>query len=170
MESGKYIDEIEVKLNLTTFKPLHVAWIMEFYDLMTSDEAKSVTKNGQNASGITGVIESGLANLPSINPFANIDPLITEPTISNNESPIPEEEIVERRYAGDWHDDSDEEWELQGQDETRSAFNIFEMSMMMENEHLSLVIELSVLNVFPFFFILHFVSKIKKMQAYILKI
>ena len=75
-------------------------------------EAKSVTKNGQNASGITGVIESGLANLPSINPFANIDPLITEPTISNNESPIPEEEIVERRYAGDWHDDSDEEWEL----------------------------------------------------------
>ena len=46
MESGKCIDEIEVKLNLTTLKPLHVAWIMEFYDLMTSDEAKSVTKNG----------------------------------------------------------------------------------------------------------------------------
>ena len=33
MESGKDIDEIEVKLNLTTFKPLHAAWITEFYDL-----------------------------------------------------------------------------------------------------------------------------------------
>ena len=30
VESGKNIDEIEVKLNLTTLKPLHAAWIMEF--------------------------------------------------------------------------------------------------------------------------------------------
>ena len=37
MESGKDIDEIEVKLNLTTLKPLHAAWIMEFYNLMVSD-------------------------------------------------------------------------------------------------------------------------------------
>ena len=34
------------------------------------------------------------------------------------------------------------------------------MLMMMENEHLSLI-ELSILNIFPFFFILDFVSKIK---------
>ena len=34
------------------------------------------------------------------------------------------------------------------------------MLMMMENEHLSLI-ELSILNVFPFFFILDFVTKIK---------
>ena len=37
MESGKDIDEIEVKLNLTTLKPLHAAWIMKFYNLMVSD-------------------------------------------------------------------------------------------------------------------------------------
>ena len=108
MESGKDIDEIEVKLNLT-LKPLHAAWVMEFYDLMTSDQGKSIIKNDWKAFGITGVIESGLANLPSIDPFADIDLLITEPGISNNESPIPEEEIVERGYAKDWYDDSDEE-------------------------------------------------------------
>ena len=125
MESRNNSDEIEVKLNLTTFKPLHAAWIMEFYDLMTSNRGKSVIKKGWNASGIIGVIESGLANLPSIDPFADMDPLITEPKISNNESPIPEEEIVERGYARDWHDNSDEEWEMEGQDETRSAFDIF---------------------------------------------
>ena len=101
VESGKDIDEIEVKLNLTRLKPLHAAWIMEFYDLMTSDQGKSAIKNSWKASGITGVIESGLANLPSIDPFTDIDPLITEPTLSNNELPIPEEEIVERGYVRD---------------------------------------------------------------------
>ena len=74
---------------------------MEFYDLMTSDQGKSIIKNGWKASGITVVTESGLANLPSVDLFADIDPLITEPAISNNESPIPEEEILERGYARD---------------------------------------------------------------------
>ena len=102
MESGKDIDQIEVKLNLTTLKPLHAAWIMEFYDLMVSDQGKSVIRNGWKASGIIRIIESGLANLPSTDPFVDIDPLITEPRISkNNEPPIAEEEIIERGYARD---------------------------------------------------------------------
>ena len=126
IESGKDIDEIEVKLNLTTFKLLCAAWITEFYDLMTYDQGKLVIKNGWEASRITGVIESRLVNLSSIDPFAEIDPLITKPTISNNKPPIPEEEIVERGYARDWYDDSVKEWEMEGQDETKSAFDIFD--------------------------------------------
>ena len=126
MESGKDIEEIEVKLNLTTFKPLRAAWITEFYDLMTYDQGKLVIKNGWEASRITAVIESRLVNLSSIDPFAEIDPLITKPTISNNKPPIPEEEIVERGYARDWYDDSVKEWEMEGQDETGSAFDIFD--------------------------------------------
>ena len=124
MESEKDIDEIEVKL--TIFKPLHAAWITEFYDLMTYDQGKSVIKNGGEASGITGVTESQLVNLSSVNPFADIDPLVTKPTISNNKPLIREEEIVERGYARDWYDDSVEQWEMEGQDETRSAFDIFD--------------------------------------------
>ena len=58
MESGKDIDEIEVKLNLTTFKLLRAAWITEFYDLMTYDQGKLEIENGWEASRITGVIES----------------------------------------------------------------------------------------------------------------
>ena len=46
MERRNNSDEIEVKLNLTTLKPLHDAWIIEFYDLVTSNRRKSVTKNG----------------------------------------------------------------------------------------------------------------------------
>ena len=126
MESGKDIDEIEVKSNLTTLKPLHAAWIMEFYDLMASDQGKPVIKNGWKASGITGVTESGLANLLSVDQFADIDSLITEPTIGNNESPILEEKIIERDYARDSHDDSDKKWEMEGQNKTRSAFDIFD--------------------------------------------
>ena len=82
MERGKNIDEMEVKLNLTTLKPLHAVWIMELYDLMTSDQGKSVIKNGWKASSVTGVIESRLATLPSIDPFADIDPLITRSAFS----------------------------------------------------------------------------------------
>ena len=52
--------------------------------------------------------------MPSIDPFANIDPLIIEPAISNSESPIPEEKIVERGYARDWYHDLNEEWEREG--------------------------------------------------------
>ena len=126
MESGKDIDEIEVKLNLTTFKLLHAAWITKFYDLMTYDQGKLEIKNGWEASRITGVIESRLVNLSSIDPFAEIDPFITKPTISNNKPPVPEEEIVERGYARDWYDDSVKEWEMEGQDETGSAFDIFD--------------------------------------------
>ena len=126
MESGKDIDEIEVKLNLTTFKLLRAAWITEFYDLMKYDQGKLEIKNGWEASRITGVIESRLVNLSSIDPFAEIDPFITKPTISNNKPPVPEEEIVERGYARDWYDDSVKEWEMEGQDETKSAFDIFD--------------------------------------------
>ena len=64
--------------------------------------------------------------MSSIDPFADIDPLTTEPIISNNKSPIPEDEIVERDYTRDWHSDSDEKWEVEGQDETRSVFDIFD--------------------------------------------
>ena len=96
---------------------------MEFYDLMISDQRKSVIKNVWKASGITGVVKTGLANLPSMDPFADTDPLIA---ISNNKSLITEEEIVERGYARGWHNDSDEECEMEGQDETRSVFNIFD--------------------------------------------
>ena len=126
MESGKDIDEIEVKLNLITFKLLRAAWITEFYDLMTYDQGKLEIKNGWEASRITGVIESRLVNLSSIDPFAEIDPFITKPTISNNKPPVPEEEIVERGYARDWYDDSVKEWEMEGQDEAKSAFDIFD--------------------------------------------
>ena len=154
-ESGEDNDEIEVKLNLTTLKPLHAAWIMEFYDLMTYDQGKSSIKNGWKASGITGVIESGLANLPSIDSFAGIDPLITEPTIGNNESPIPEEEIVERSYARDWHDGSVEEREVEAKAKLFDDVNDDGEWTFTTNRTFDI-------KCFSFFFILDFESKIKK--------
>ena len=128
---------------------------------MTSDQGKSIIKNGWNVPRITGVIESGLENLLSIDLFAEIDPLVTEPTLIQlvTESPIPEEEIAGGGYARDWHDDSDEKWEIEGQDETRSAFDIFDD---VSDDGEWTFITNKTLNVFRFFFILDFVSKIKK--------
>ena len=162
IESEKDIDEIEVKLNLTMFKPLHAAWITEFYDLMTYDQGKSVIKNGWEASGITGVIESRLVNLSSVDPFADIDPLVTKPTISNNKPLIPEEEIVEREVmleTGTMIQLKSGRWKAKTKLEVHSISLM--VLRMMENEHLSLI-ELSILNAFPSFFILDFLSKMKK--------
>ena len=107
------------------------------------------------------VIESGLANLPSIDLFADIDPLITEPTISNNEWLIPEEKIVERER---FMLETGTMIQMRGRWKAKTKLEVHSISlmmlMMMENEHLSLI-ELSILNIFPFFFILDFVSKIK---------
>ena len=38
LEAGTKLDDIEVKLTLTTLKPLCSTWIIEFYNKMTSDE------------------------------------------------------------------------------------------------------------------------------------
>jgi len=126
-DKGKDIDEIEVKLSLTVLKPLHAAWIKEYYDHMTSENGKPVIKNGWKASGITNAIEMGLSKLPSIDPFSDIDPLISEPSLNTNDAPIPEEEIIARGYARESECESDDEWEsvVAGEGEMRSAFDLF---------------------------------------------
>ena len=108
-------------------KPLHAAWIKEYYDHMTSENGKPVIKNGWKASGITNAIEMGLSKLPSIDPFSDIDPLISEPSLNTNDAPIPEEEIIARGYAWESECESDDEWEsvVAGEGEMRSAFDLF---------------------------------------------
>ena len=46
LDSGKPIDEIDVKLQLTTLKPLHAEWLTDFYNLMTTSKGKDVILSG----------------------------------------------------------------------------------------------------------------------------
>lgn len=74
---GKPLEEIDIKLQLTTLKPLHAQWVVELFNHMTTDEGKEVILNGWKASGITEALKRGLNQLSSIDPYQDIDPLLT---------------------------------------------------------------------------------------------
>ena len=40
LESGKSLEEIDVKLRLSTLKPLHAGWIVDLLNYMTSPKGK----------------------------------------------------------------------------------------------------------------------------------
>ena len=42
LDKGKEVEQIEVKLTLTTLKPIHVKWLFDFYNHITTLEAKKV--------------------------------------------------------------------------------------------------------------------------------
>ena len=44
LESG--LEEVDVKLCLSTLKPLHAGWIVDFYNYITSADGEKVTNNG----------------------------------------------------------------------------------------------------------------------------
>ena len=107
MEDGVQFDKIEVKLTLTTLKPLHAKWLMQLYDYMTSSASQEVIANGWKDSGITYALEMGLSRLPSLDPFADTDPL----SISLDIQRIDYENLAGNDILFDTKDSDDEEYE-----------------------------------------------------------
>ena len=87
LDSGKPIDEIEVKLQLTTLKPLHAEWLTDFYNLMTTSEGKDVILSDWKAAGIIQVIEKGSSQLESLDPFKDLDPLLSPASYNETINP-----------------------------------------------------------------------------------
>ena len=54
---GKKVQEI--KICLTTLKPLHAKWLIEYYNEITSENGSSVIINGWKAAGIYDAIKAG---------------------------------------------------------------------------------------------------------------
>ena len=42
----KEVEQIEIKLTLTTLKPIHAKWLVDFYNHMTTLEGKQVISSG----------------------------------------------------------------------------------------------------------------------------
>ena len=70
------VDEVQVKLQLSTMKPIHAGWIIDFYNEMTTTTGIDIIKSGWASAGITDAIKIGLEKLPSIDPFEELDPMI----------------------------------------------------------------------------------------------
>ena len=126
LTKGKSLESVQVPLKLSIMKPLHAGWLVEFYNFMTSFEGKKYIESGWRTSGITDAINMGKENLPPIDPFNDLDPLL--PSIEESEEnvsviAIPDEQngIRSNSYEEDKEgQSSDSEWEYE-----RSAFDIY---------------------------------------------
>ena len=118
---------VQVPLKLSIMKPLHSGWLVEFYNFMASSEGKKYIESGWKTSGITDAISMGKENLPPIDPFNDLDPLL--PSIEESEEnvsviAIPDEQngIRSNSYEEDSQSsDEDSEWEY----DERSAFDLY---------------------------------------------
>ena len=69
LDSGKDLEDIEVKTPLSLIKPMHAQWIIELHNELTSSSRREVVVNGWKAAGIYDAIEMGSAKLPPSDPF-----------------------------------------------------------------------------------------------------
>ena len=132
MDDGKSVEEVDVKLQLTRLKPLHVEWLTELYNHMTTQEGKDMIMSGWKSAGILQAIRTGSANLERLDPFSDIDPLLSEVTHENNinRAEINGEERVAfinpaRDYYPESGSDSDDDVYVP-EDDHRNVIDIFE--------------------------------------------
>ena len=81
MESGKELNDIDIKLTLTILKPLHASWQTDLCDYLTSQEGAEIIFNGWQSSGITETIVKGAKDLKNLDPFVSVDLLEHDDTI-----------------------------------------------------------------------------------------
>ena len=122
---GKQVDEIDITFRLTTVKPLHAKWLMEFYNHITSEAGSKIIINGWKASGIYDAIKMGESALPSIDPFNDIAPLSDE-NISDVQVISPTVDLMEH-FVNDHREDDDENSEFEDENEIEFGRNAFDI-------------------------------------------
>ena len=120
MQAGVKVENINIEFKLTTIKPLHAKWIVDYYNHITSKAGTDVIINGWKSAGIYDAIKTGKSTLPSIDPFNEIAPL----AVSSNEicnhnlvgvsDDLREGYVIEIDEDELEEDDDDTEWGLEG--------------------------------------------------------
>ena len=129
----KSMEEIDIDLKLSILKPLHVSWLIELFDHMTSPTGKAVSLKAWEVAGITDAVKKGTSGLSSLDPFHDIDPLSFMPVAieEDNSKTINGEqrEMYLNEESMDVDDSDDEEWV----DRERNAFDAFEIDKEEED-------------------------------------
>ena len=75
LDSGKALDDIDIKFKLSTMKPLHAGWMIDSYNWLSSLDGKQIILAGWRVSGITDVLEKGLKGFSYnvLDPYDDID-------------------------------------------------------------------------------------------------
>ena len=122
----KKIEEVDITFTLTTIKLLHAQWLVEFYNEMTSESSSTIIVNGWKASGIYDGLKMGSSNLPSIDPFQDISPLLESNDLESGLQAINITEEMREHFVNVANDEEDDsEWEDENDvDFNRNAFDI----------------------------------------------
>ena len=95
---------------------------------MTSTEGKQIILNGWKSAGILEAIRLGKDNMPSLDPFIDIDPLLEALSLSNlDQRTIQEEELASKGFLTVHVDncvDENGEWIMEGDDNDRNIFDV----------------------------------------------
>ena len=82
---------------------------------MTRSEGKQVISSGWCAAGITNAPKNGETCLELMEPFADIDPLVSEPSVEQKDSNILQigEGLIQHLLSENEKDSCDSEWEFE---------------------------------------------------------
>ena len=125
LDKGIALEDIDIRFQLTTMKPLHANWLIDLYNELTSPRAKDVIIGGWEKRGIW----DGSRGLPSIDPFKEIVPMDSDyivqididPVAKNNEYDFTtEKEICDT-------DTTDSEWT---EADDRNALDNFDQQIL----------------------------------------
>ena len=77
LENGVPLEDIEIKFPLSVMKPLQASWIIDLYNAFTGPHGRKVFIPGWKKSGISDAVKLGSTGLPNLDPFHDIDPMVT---------------------------------------------------------------------------------------------
>ena len=128
---GKKVDKVDIKFTLTTIKPLHAKWLVEFFNEMTSESGATVILNGWKASGIYDALKMGSSNLPSIDLFHDILPLLESNDGESSLQTITITDEMREHFVNEADEEEDNsEWE----DENDVDFNRNTFDILIDDE------------------------------------
>ena len=130
LDNEQKIEEVDGKLQLTRLKPLHTEWLVELFNHMTTSQDKETIMSPWKTSGIIEAINKRSARLPSLDPFNDLDPLLTKSPNTEECCGISEldEDQILAFAARDEESESDEEEEdlYYPPDSDGNIFDIFD--------------------------------------------
>ena len=103
LQSRKALENITIKLLLSTMKSLHAGWLIDCYNQLILSHGKEVILTGWRASGISVAVEDGSIDF-FVDPFNEIDPFdqIIEINMTSVFRPMSEEYINKEKVSNDY--------------------------------------------------------------------
>ena len=100
-------------------------WFVEFFNEMTSESGATVILNGWKASGIYDALKMGSSNLPSIDPFHDILPLLESNDGESSIQTITITDEMREHFINEADEEDNSEWEDENDvDFNRNVFDI----------------------------------------------